>query len=510
MAFEKEIDEYQRRKQKAEAMGSPKRLAARKAAGILNARERIDYFTDAGSFVETGKFAVSARSEDKDKTPADGVVDGFGKIDGRLVGIASSDFTTLGASSSMIAGKKYSHMRKTTVANGIPMVFFGECSGARMPDFMGAAGIGGLTEGSGYAKRRNIPWASAILGQSYGGSSWHAALSDFVVMRKGATYAVSSARVTSVAINEVVDDEELGGWRMQTGVTGQADLAVDTDEQALDAVKKFLSYLPDNNKERPPVLPVPAGSDDASQTILDILPQMRSQTYDIRKIVRAIVDKDSYFPLKDRFAKAVSTSLCRLDGQSVGIIASNPMFKGGALDPDACDKATAMIALCDSYNIPIILIADTPGFLIGVAGERQKMPGKIMNFLQALELASVPKLALIARKSYGQAYLNFGGGRVDDLAAWFTAEIGFMDPLVGVNVVYDVHHEQEPERFKELAAELARGTSAYDLAEPYLAQDVIDPRDSRRWLIDHLEIHSRKITGGIGEHLMETWPMTIG
>ncbi len=133
-----------------------------------------------------------------------------------------------------------------------------------------------------------------------------------------------------------------------------------------------------------------------------------------------------------------------------------------------------------------------------------------MNFLQALELATVPTLALIARKSFGQAYLNFGGGRVDALAAWFTAEISFMDPMIGVNVVHDVHHEEEPEKFRELAAEMSKGTSAYDLAAPYLAHDVIDPRDTREWLIRHLEIHSRKITGGIGEHLMETWPMTIG
>ncbi|SLN59581.1 acyl-CoA carboxylase subunit beta [Oceanibacterium hippocampi] len=515
MDHDEALADYERRKARALAMGSPKRLAERRAAGILNARERLARLVDPGTFTELGLFAHSSRMSDAGKTPADGIIEGFGEIDGRIAAVSASDFTTMGASSAMVAGKKQAHLARLAVENGTPIVFLGECSGARMPDTMGAAGpdghggIGGIATKGHYMRRRKVPWIAAVLGQSYGGSTWNAAMSDFVVMRKGAVMAVSSVRVTEVAIAEAIDEQELGGWRMQTAVTGQVDMAVDNDEEALAALKAYLGYLPGHAGELPPTVAVPAGSDDAAASILDIVPAERVKTYDIRRAIQAIVDRDSYFPLKERFGKSIVTALCRLGGQSVGMIATNPIAKGGALDPDACDKAASFITLCDSFNIPLVLLTDTPGFLIGVEGERRRMPGKIMNFLQALELATVPKLGIILRKSYGQAYINMGGGRVDVLAAWPGAEIGFMDPAVGVNVVHGVRQADDPARFAELVSELARGTSAYDLAGPYLAHAVIDPRESRDWLIRMLKILARRPNGGIGEHLLANWPTTL-
>ncbi|MCW9045469.1 MAG: methylmalonyl-CoA carboxyltransferase, partial [Alphaproteobacteria bacterium] len=435
MAFEDKISEHERRSKKARAMGSPKRLKERADAGILNARERLEEFLDKDSFSELGLFAHSYSPADSEKSPADGVVTGYGKIDGRMIAVSASDFTTLGASSAITATKKYGHLSKSAQKNGIPIIHLGECSGARMPEIMGASGIGGIAAIGSYNRRRKVPYASAVLGQSYGGSTWNAVMSDFVVMRKGAVMAVSSNRVTTVATAEEVNDEELGGWMMQTGVTGQVDLAVNSDLEALSAIKRFLSYLPSHNGELPPVTDVPAGS-GGEENILELLPEERSKTYDVRKIIKAFVDKDSYFPLKERFGKAVVTALTRLNGQTVGIVANNPKFKGGALDADSCDKICAFLALCDSFNVPLVLMADTPGFLIGVEGEKQKIPGKIMNFLQALELCTVPKLAIVMRKSFGQAYLNMGGGRVDEMAAWFTGEIGFVDPAIAVSVVH--------------------------------------------------------------------------
>jgi acetyl-CoA carboxylase carboxyltransferase component len=255
---------------------------------------------------------------------------------------------------------------------------------------------------------------------------------------------------------------------------------------------------------------VPAGADAACARILDIIPPERQKVYDMRHVVVAIADPDSVFELKPRFARTATTALARLGGRTVGFVASNPRYKAGALDPDSCDKITSFLVLCDSFNIPLIFLTDTPGFLIGVAGERQKAPGKIMNFMAAMQMCSVPKLSLVMRKSYGQAYLNMAGTRnADEMIAWPMADVGFMDPNVAVNVVYGVTREAEPERFEQLLGAVEGETSAYDLASIYAAQFVIDPRESRTHLLRLLEVHARRRTGGIGEHLLGTWQTTF-
>ncbi len=511
MAYQRQIDELARRHEAAEAMGGPRKVGARHAKGLLDARQRIDHLLDAGSFKEIGKFATSLNPDDRENTPADGKVSGFGRIDGRKAAVVSNDLTVKGASSNSINGKKIYFIKNSATRNGMPIVFLGESSGARIPDVMGAVSMGlGGQEGEQYVRRRETPWATAVLGPCFGSSAWYAALSDFVVMRKGAELAVSSARVTSVAINEEVDPEELGGWRLHAGTTGLVDLAVDTDEEALDAIRRFLSYLPSHNMAPPPRAPVPAGSDEGAADMLNLVPEERQKTYDVRRAIRAIVDKDSFFPLKERYGRVAVTGLARLDGHSVGIVASNPMIKGGALDAPSCDKVTSFLVLCDSFNIPVILLVDTPGFLVGIEGERQKAPGKIMNFMHALQLCSVPKISIVTRKTYGQAYLNMGGGQnSDEVAAWYTAEISFMAPEVGVSVVYGVDPDSEPERYKELLQSIRRGTSAYELARCFGAQDVIDPRATRSYLIEALEYHRCDIADGIGKHEMRTWPTTF-
>src|SRR5262245_51873219 len=216
------------------AMGGPEKLAQRKAQGVLNARERIDYLVDPGSFIESGRFARGIRAEVAHKTPADGKVAGFAKLDGRDIALVSNDFTVLGASSSVINMKKIKHVKGVAVSRGMPLVLLGESSGARMPDRMGASGRAILAQDpTEYQRLRESPWVSALLGQCYGSSTWYAAMSDFVVMRKGAIMAVASPNVTSIAIGKPIDAEELGGWRLLTGISGLVDLAVDTDEQAL-------------------------------------------------------------------------------------------------------------------------------------------------------------------------------------------------------------------------------------------------------------------------------------
>jgi acetyl-CoA carboxylase carboxyltransferase component len=508
MAFDVLLKELEERRAKALGMGGADKLAKRRAQGILNARERIDYLLDKDSFFESGLLATSHRAEMRDKSAADGKVAGFGTIAGRPVALVSNDFTVLGASSSVVNGKKIKHVKQVASESGLPLVLLGESAGSRMPDRMGAPGRAILGQDPvEYLRDRRTPWVSALLGSCYGSSTWYACLSDFVVMRKGATMAVASSRVTELAIRQAVDPEELGGWKLHTGTTGLVDVATDTDEEALDYVKRFLSYLPGHSGEAPPVAPVPAGSDGAIHDILDIVPESRAQVYDSREVIIRVLDRDTLFELKPRFGKSLVTTLGRIDGRTVGVIANNPKFKGGSIDVDACAKATSFLVLCDSFNIPIIFLVDQPGFLIGIEGEKRGAPGRIMNWMNALSLVSVPRVTITLRKNYGQAYLNMGGGRnSDEAAAWPSADFGFMDPATGVNVLHGLRYEDDPERFQKLMAEIAQDSAPWPLAGLYETQAIIDPRETRAYLGQVLRVHSRRPAQGVGAHRLACWP----
>ena len=506
MPFEDLLKELAERRQRALAMGGPAKLAQRKAEGVLNARERLDRLFDAGTFIETGMLAVSNRPEDRLTTPADGKVGGFGRINGREAAALANDFTVKGASSANINIKKLKHLKLAAKKRGIPVVFLGESTGARMPDVMGASSIGSKDDPTEYQRMREVPWAAAVLGHCYGSSAWYGSMSDFCVMRKGAIMAVSSPRLISMATGREVDPEELGGWRVHSKVSGLVDQVVDTDEEAIDAIKQFLSYLPSHHKEAPPVHPVPPGSDEAIKDVMKLVPEASNQVYDMRKVIASIVDKGSMFEMKARFGKTLVTALARLDGRTIGVIANNPLFKGGAIDADACQKVQSFMVLCDSFNIPIVMLVDQPGFLIGVEGEQKGVTGKVMNWLNAMTLCTVPKISIILRKSYGLAVSNMGaGGNADEVCCWVTAEVSFMKPEFGAKVVFGASPD-EPEKFKAAVAKMNKGSTPYDMAAIYTAQNVIDPRDTREYLKRMLEIHRLRLTGGVGEHLMRTWP----
>lgn len=510
MTHQEMLAEYERAKEKALGMGGPEKLARRKAEHRLNARERLDVLLDAGTWIESGLFATSHRPEMRDRTPADGKIAGFGKINGRPIAVVSNDFTVLGASSSVVNGKKIRHMRESASKSGMPLVLLGESAGARMPDRMGAEGRAILGQDPNeYRRTRESPWVSALLGPCYGSSTWYTCLSDFVVMRRGAMMAVASGRVTSAAIRQEIDPEELGGWKMHAEVSGLVDAVVDTDEEALAMVRTWLSYMPSHHNEAPPVHDVPAGSEGRGHRILELLPENPSKVYDVRKIVETVVDLGSMMELKAKFGRSVCTALARIEGRSVGIVANNPMFKGGAIDVDACNKVIGFLVLCDSFNIPLVFMVDQPGFLVGVEGERRGAPGSIMNWMNALALVTVPKISLIMRKSYGQAYLNMGGGRnTDEVVCWPTADLGFMAPTVGANVLFGVKEEEDPKRYRELVEELARDTSPWRLAGLYEAQMVINPRETRETLARLLEVHRTRMGSGVGKHLLANWPTT--
>lgn len=484
-------------------MGGADKLRRRREAGVLDARARLDRLLDPGSFTEVGLFAFSG--PDPAATPSDGKIAGFGRIEGRAVAAVSNDFTVLGASSTIVNARKIAHMKRSASQRGLPLVFLGESSGARIPETMGAAGMGASgSDPLQYVRLRETPWAAAILGPCFGSSSWYTCLSDFKVMRRGALMSVSSAQLVRQATGAEVDAEQLGGWRLHAETTGLVDLVVDSDEEAIDAIRRFLSYLPSHSQEAPPLRPLPADAQPSPDPGA-VVPASRTQVYDMKKVLRAVVDGESFFELKAGFGKTGITALARIGGRSVGLIASNPIAKGGALQIEACQKITAFIVLCDSFNIPIVNFADVPGFAIGLEAELKAAPARIMNYMTALQLATVPKLTVVLRKMYGQAYLNMGGGRnSDEVAIWPTGEIGFMAPAAGVTVVHGL--QPGAEGFEARMAELERETSPWAMAGQFAVQHVIRPQDTREWLIRMLDVHHSRASRGIGRHLMQAWP----
>jgi methylmalonyl-CoA decarboxylase subunit alpha len=506
MKFERQIQDHKARTARAKVMGGEAKLTKRRKAGQLNARERIDRLLDPGSFRETGLFGVSYIPEMRDSTPADGKVTGFGRIDGRRVGVVGYDFTVKGSSSSYTNNRKMAHVKDTGGKRGFPVVFLGESTGVRMPDIMGE-GMGMNFEGPRFLRTRDAPWVAAILGNAFGSAAWHACCSDFCVMRKGSVMAVASPRVVSMSLGREVTPEELGGWQVVAEHSGFADVVVDTDEQAIDTIRRFLSYLPTNNRQPPPVAEVPAGSAEAVKGMLDLIPESSSQVYDVRKVIRAFADRDSFLEIKERYGRSITTGLARLDGRTIGVIANNPLYKGGAMDADACSKATDFIVLCDSYNVPLVFLQDQPGFLIGPEAEKKGVIGRVINWMNALLQATVPKISIILRKSYGRGFINMGGaGIADEIAAWWTAEVSFMNPRTAVMVVHGVREEDDPERFHDLLAEMARNGGAYDLAAVYGVKEVLDPRETREFLKETLDIQLLRLTNGVGQHRLANWP----
>jgi acetyl-CoA carboxylase carboxyltransferase component len=508
MAFEALLAEYEARRAKALAGGGEEKYAKRKAAGVWNARERIACLVDKDSFLESGLFGTSGvYPEQADETPTDGKIAGYGKIDGRDVAIVVNDFTVKGASTSYTNSRKIAQMKRAATERGMPLVVIGESTGARLPDAMGSRGMGLLlgNDPTQFRRTRETPMCAAAFGPSFGSSTWLMCCADFAVMQKGATVAVSSPRLVSMALGEKVDTEQLGGWRLHAEVTGLVDQVADKEEEVFDAIRMFLSYMPGHHQEAPPDAPVPAGSGADMDKVFALLPESRTQVYDMKRVIKCIVDRDTMFELKPRFGKSAVTALARLGGKSVGMVANNPLHRGGALDADACRKIVDFLVLCDSFNVPIILLVDTPGFQIGTDAERAGAPGKIMNFMNAATLVTVPRISVIVRKSYGRAYVCMGGGRhSDEVAAWPTAEVSFMSPEFATKIVHGVG-AGEP-GFEEAFAKIRQGSDVWGLASVYAAQAVIRPQDTRDYLIRMLEVYKLRMTKGVGQHLMRTWP----
>jgi acetyl-CoA carboxylase carboxyltransferase component len=508
MAHEDLLAELDRRRAKASQMGGPEKLAKRKSRGQLNAQERLDCLVDPGSFVEVGLLGASGiHKEDEARTPRDGKLVGFARIDGRDVALCVNDFTVAGASTSATNSKKMGHVRRTATEKGMPFVHVGESTGARLPDAMGSRGMGSLlgNDPTQFRRARETPWVAAALDTSFGSSAWLCCCSDFAVMRRGSIMAVSSPRLVSMAIGEQVDLEELGGWRVHADYTGLIDRFTDTDAEAMQEIRAFLSYMPSHNMELPLARQPEPDAAQNQQAILDILPEKRTQVYDMRKIVAILADRGSVFELKPRFGRAALTALARLGGRVVGIVANNPLVGAGALSIDAVRKIIDFQVLCDSFNIPLLRLIDTPGFVVGKDAERKGAPGWIMNMMNATSFVTVPCITLIVRKAYGRAYVAMGGGRHnDEMIAWPTAEVSFMDPTFATTIVHGVKPGEEG--FEAALADIRKNDEIWDMATIFSVQNIVKPQETRDYLIRMFDVYRSRRGGGVGKHLLQNWP----
>jgi acetyl-CoA carboxylase carboxyltransferase component len=322
---------------------------------------------------------------------------------------------------------------------------------------------------------------------------------------------VSGPRILELALSETVTDEELGGWKVHGMITGMADRIADDEADCFDIIKQFLSYMPSNNQELPPRGESSPEDEGEISRILEILPQKRNRAYDMHRLLHPIFDRSSLFTIKPDFGKNVITALGRIKGRVAGIIANQPMFNAGAMDTDGIDKVISFICLCDSFNIPLIFFHDTPGFLVGRAAERNRVAARVMNFMNALGLVTVPKISIIVRKTYGMAFWNMAGSGcdVDFFAAWPTAEMSFVSPEIAANVVFGgkiPESERDKAQWENLVQQMVDDASPYGAAGAHYIHDVIDPRDTRDYIHRALEITQGSQTKGIGEHRLANWP----
>ncbi len=506
-------DELHRRRAKALALGGPSKIERLKARGALTARERIAALLDADTFFEIGMLNHSDVPGMEDKTAADGKICGYGSIDSRPVAITADDPTVLAGSGGRVGSAKVMRVHQHAIAKGLPIINLGEAGGARIPDIQGSDGLSSMTMKAEAGRRmRRVPMVSTIMGECFGAPSWMAALSDFVVQVKGSCMAVSGPRVLEMATGERVGNEELGGWKLHAEVTGQVDRVAEDEADCFRIVREFLGYLPSNADALPPrAEDKDADADSRQAALADMVPLESQRGYDMTRVIQTIVDHQRIFPIKPDFDRSVITCLARLDGHPVGIIASQPSRLSGAMGPEGCDKCVAFLCLCDSFHIPVILLHDTPGFRVGKDAEAKRMPSKIINFIQALSMVTVPKISLVIRKSYGMAYSNMGGhGMGSDFEfAWPGTDISFMAPEVAANVVHQrkIEESASPEEtWRAAVEEMRSGSAPWRAAGLGYLDDVIQPETTRNVLIRALKL-ARGVKGGRSERMLANWPM---
>lgn len=511
MPYKEDLEKLEQKKARAREMGGAKRVERQHSLDRFTARERIDRFVDPDTFMELGMLNHAMMEGFEDETYGDGVIGGMGKVSGRPIVILAADKTVLAATEGAAHLRKGDALHRYAVKKGLPIISLAEGGGLRIPFGMGSIGISESPFPMSLLKHgRQVPLLVGIMGDSFGGPTWNAVSADFTVQVKGTCMAVSGPRMLELATSEIISEEELGGWKVHAEMTGQAECFADNDDDCINLMKQFLEYMPSNAQEEPPIKSTNDNPDRQLDDVMKIVPDNLNRAYDMKRLIKSMVDDGIYFELKPFFGKALLTGLARLNGRVVGVIANQPMFNAGASGPQECDKAIEFICLCDSYNIPLVFLHDTPGFLIGSFAEQRKMPTKIMVWLQSLAWSTVPKISVIIRKSIGASYFNMCGPHMgaDVIAAWPIAQISFTGDEVGVNVVYGrqlAEAENKEEERKKLFKLWSYESAPYKAAAKHLIDDVIDPRDTRKFLCRALDYACTK-KGSKGQHLLANWP----
>ena len=496
------LELLERRIAESELGGGEKRLAAQHKKGKLSARERLDLLLDEGSFVEFDRF-VTHRSDafgsDEEIYYGDGVVTGYGRIEGRLVYVFSQDFTVFGGSLSETHAEKICKIMDLAVRNGAPVIGLNDSGGARIQE--GVLSLGGYAD----VFLRNtlasgvVPQISAILGPCAGGAVYSPAITDFTYMVRGSSYMfVTGPNVVKTVTHEDVTMERLGGADTHASVSGVAHFAHDSEPACLQAIRELFRFIPSNNVDEAPRGRGTDPRDRRDESLLDVVPDNANKPYDMHEVITRIVDDGEFYEVQRDYAQNILCGFAHLGGTSVGIVANQPAVLAGVLDINASLKAARFIRFCDCFNIPIVTFEDVPGFLPGVSQEHGGIIKHGAKLLFAYCEATVPKLTVITRKAYGGAYdvMSSKHIRGDYNVAWPTAEIAVMGPKGAVEILFEKEIAESDDPTGAMDARVAEYTEKF--ANPYVAasrgfvDDIIDPRDTRPRLIDALETLATK------------------
>lgn len=489
-------------KEKAKLGGGEDYIQKQHQKGKLTARERISLLIDEGTFVELDTLVQHQGVHlgiDKKKFLGDGVICGFGKINGRSVYVFAQDFTVFGGSLGEAHAQKICKIMDLALKAGVPVIGLNDSGGARIQE--GVVSLGGYAE----IFYRNVissgvvPQISAIMGPCAGGAVYSPAITDFILMVKNTSYMfITGPEVTKAETGEVVTFEELGGAETHTQKSGVAHLSAENEEECIFLIKKLLSYIPANNLDDPPFIEPKDSPDREEETLNTIIPDDPRKPYDVKEVISLVVDDGEFFEIQAEFAPNIVIGFARLNGHSIGIVANQPKFLGGCLDINASSKGARFVRFCDCFNIPLIVFEDVPGFLPGTTQEYRGIIKYGAQLLYAFAEATVPKMTVILRKAYGGAYdvMNSKHIRADYNIAWVTAEIAVMGSEGAVNVIFrkDIElAENKEEKKQQLVKEYKeKFANPYIAAERGFVDDVIEPKETRPLLIKALEILNTK------------------
>ena len=482
--------------------GGQKRIEQQHARGRLTARERLALLVDEGSFQEFGALATHNVSEfglDKQRFPGDGIVTGFGKINGRRVAVFAQDFTVLGGSFSEVQSHKICRIQDLALQSGIPLIGLNDSGGARIQEGVRSLAAYGEVFVRNVMASGVIPQISLILGPCAGGAVYSPALTDFVIMAEDSYMFLTGPDVIQAITGEKVTAQTLGGADVHAGRSGVAHLVAETELAALELAKHLLGYLPQNNNEDPPQIAPYDAPDRMDEALNTLIPHAENEPYDIRDAIAMIFDTGSFLEIHPDFAANAVVGFARLDGYSVGIVANQPAFMSGALNIDASDKISRFIRICDAYNIPLMTFVDCPGFLPGTDQEYGGVIRHGAKIIYAYCEATVPKISLVTRKAMGGAYVAMCSKQMrTDLAfAWPTAQIAVMGAEPAVRVLYrdDVKNAADPAARERELIDYYREQffNPYRAADVGQIDEVVEPRETRPRLIRALEVLRTKV-----------------